>query len=94
MAALAQRIAARLGTRIRGPGLPYGMAMAAGALFEAIGPALGIDPPLSRARVRTMTEHRVYAIDRARERLGFEPRVGLDEGLGRAIDWYRSHGYL
>ncbi|CAN5438797.1 GDP-mannose 4,6-dehydratase [soil metagenome] len=26
-----------------------------------------------------------------RERLGWEPRVGLEEGLQRTIDWYREH---
>ena len=33
---------------------------------------------------------RVPAIGKARERLGFEPRVGLEEGLRRTIDWQRS----
>lgn len=28
---------------------------------------------------------------RARERLGFEARVGLREGLARVIEWYRAH---
>jgi CDP-glucose 4,6-dehydratase len=26
-----------------------------------------------------------------RERCGWEPEVGLEQGLGRAIDWYRDH---
>jgi len=92
--ALAEKIAARLGARIRRPGLPRAGALAAGALLEAVCTPVGIEPPLSRARVRTLTEDRVYVIERARARLGFTPRVGLDEGIGRAIDWYRSHGYL
>jgi dTDP-glucose 4,6-dehydratase len=29
-------------------------------------------------------------ISRAREHLGWEPRVGLDEGLARTIDWFRQ----
>lgn len=28
---------------------------------------------------------------RARERLGFEPRVGLEAGLRRTLDWFRRH---
>lgn len=28
----------------------------------------------------------------ARERLGWTPRVGLDEGLARVVDWVREHG--
>lgn len=28
---------------------------------------------------------------KARELLGWAPRVGLEEGLQRSIDWYRGH---
>ena len=31
---------------------------------------------------------------RARTEFGFEPRVGLEEGLGRTIDWYRANREL
>jgi dihydroflavonol-4-reductase len=91
---LAGRIAARLGTVVHGPDLPLPVARAAGALLEALLVPFGIDPPLSRSRVRTLTEHRRYRIDRAREALGFVPEVSLDEGLDRAHAWYRDHGRL
>ena len=38
----------------------------------------------------TEVELRIPNIDKARELLGFEPKVDLAEGLGRAIAWYRS----
>lgn len=31
-------------------------------------------------------------IDRARRRLGFEPRVGLDKGLLKTYEWFKSNG--
>jgi nucleoside-diphosphate-sugar epimerase len=34
-------------------------------------------------------ELRVPNIDKARSVLGYEPRVDLDEGLARTLDWYR-----
>lgn len=37
-------------------------------------------------------EIRVPAVAKARELLGFEARVDLEEGLLRTIEWYRSHG--
>lgn len=37
---------------------------------------------------------RTYAIDRARRDLGFEPRIGLREGIRETVDWYREHGML
>lgn len=39
---------------------------------------------------RVDVELRVPNIDKARERLGFEPKVNLEEGLSRTIEWYRS----
>jgi nucleoside-diphosphate-sugar epimerase len=35
-------------------------------------------------------ELRIPDITKARERLGFEPRVDLEEGLLRTIEWYRA----
>ena len=37
-------------------------------------------------------EIRVPAVDKARELLGFEAKVDLEEGLLRTIQWYRRHG--
>lgn len=35
-------------------------------------------------------QHSLAGVDKARAGLGFEPRVSLDEGLARTIDWYRA----
>lgn len=36
-------------------------------------------------------EVRVPNIDKARELLGYEPKVSLDDGLAATISWYRQH---
>ena len=36
-------------------------------------------------------EIRVPDVSKARRLLGFEPKVALEEGLGRCIEWYRAH---
>jgi nucleoside-diphosphate-sugar epimerase len=90
LGAFAARIAGAMGTTLHGPSLPAPLAWAAGALLEAMLLPFGVDPPLTRARVRTMTTDRVYAIDRARESLGWSPRVGLDDGLRGTVAWYRA----
>lgn len=38
-------------------------------------------------------EIRVPAVGKARELLGFEATVDLEEGLKRTIEWYREHGH-
>jgi nucleoside-diphosphate-sugar epimerase len=44
--------------------------------------------PLTYADV----EIRIPNVEKARELLGFDARVELDDGLARTIDWYRSRG--
>jgi nucleoside-diphosphate-sugar epimerase len=50
----------------------------------------------SRSRIRhvewnqTDVELRIPNIEKARAVLGYEPRVDLDEGLARTIEWYRA----
>ena len=38
-------------------------------------------------------EH-AYSVSRARELLGWEPRVDLDEGMRRTEAWFREEGLL
>jgi len=35
-------------------------------------------------------ELRIPNVEKARERLGWEPQVELDDGLTRTIEWYRA----
>ena len=45
----------------------------------------------SSSRSTTLdVELRIPNVDKARELLGFEPKVELDEGLERTIAWYRA----
>jgi nucleoside-diphosphate-sugar epimerase len=94
VAAFSSKIAARLGTRVRGPSIPYLLALGGGSLLELICRPFGIEPPLSRSRARTMVQNRVYAGDSVESVLGFAPGRTLDDGLRDTISWYRSQGYL
>jgi len=74
--------------------LPVWPFWAAGALCEAICVPLGIEPPIYRRRVDFYTKSRAFDITRARTEIGYAPRVGLREGIGRTLDWYRAQGWL
>lgn len=52
------------------------------------------DPPLFPRRVDWYRQNRGFDISRARKELDYVPKVGLDEGLKRAYDWYKEHRYL
>jgi nucleoside-diphosphate-sugar epimerase len=47
-------------------------------------------PPLMRYGVQLLGGDNQFVIARARQELGFAPRVNLHEGVGRSIAWYKS----
>ena len=66
----------------------------AGALCEALLVPIGVEPPIYRRRVDFYTKSRAFDITRARRELGYDPRVGLRQGIERTLNWYRDHGWL
>ena len=74
--------------------LPVWPFWTAGALCEALCAPFGLEPPIYRRRVDFFTKSRAFDITRARAELGYAPAVGLREGIGRTLDWYRTHGWL
>jgi nucleoside-diphosphate-sugar epimerase len=66
----------------------------AAALCEAVCVPLGIEPPLYRRRVDFYTKSRAFDISRARGELGYNPRVGLRDGIARTLAWGREHGWI
>ena len=49
---------------------------------------------MNAATVRYLARTGTYSIAKARERLGFDPQVGLDEGMRRTQEWLRQEGML
>jgi nucleoside-diphosphate-sugar epimerase len=74
--------------------LPAGPVLALGDLCERVCRPLGINPPLYRRRIEFFVNNRAYDIGKARARLGFAPKVGLDEGLARTAAWYKQEGFI
>jgi len=74
--------------------LPYWPFFAAAAACEAICVPFGIEPPLHRRRVRFFKNNRAFSIDKARARLGYDPKVSLEDGMARTVAWYRQQGFL
>lgn len=66
----------------------------AGHVFEKICRPLHLTPPIFPRRVDWFRQNRAFDISKAKRQLGYDPRVGLDEGLRRTADWYRAEGLL
>jgi nucleoside-diphosphate-sugar epimerase len=77
--------------RLRVPVWPLWLA---GAACEAVFKPLGLSPPIYRRRVDFFRKSRAFDISRARRELQFRPRIGLDAGIRRTLEWYREHGWI
>jgi nucleoside-diphosphate-sugar epimerase len=74
--------------------IPLGPVMMAARVTQAVCRPLGIPPPLYPRRVAFFTRNRGFSSQKAQRELGYAPRVDLDEGLARMVQWYRSIGVL
>ncbi|BDG07429.1 NAD-dependent epimerase/dehydratase family protein [Anaeromyxobacter paludicola] len=85
-------LAAELGVPPPRRRIPYRVALTLAQLAEALVRVSGRagPPPLTRFGVRMLGGENRFVIRRAREELGFEPRVGLAEGVRRGVAWYRA----
>ena len=68
--------------------------LAAFATEIAYKPFPGMDPPLFRRRVDWFRQNRAFNINKAKQELGYQPRVGLEEGLAKTAQWYREKGII
>ncbi|PSN59765.1 C-3 sterol dehydrogenase/C-4 decarboxylase-like protein [Corynespora cassiicola Philippines] len=50
-----------------------------------------INPRLSAGELRYINHGIWWSIEKARERLGYEPICGTDEGVRRTVEWYKKN---
>lgn len=91
---LVERTAAALGQPCRLVFLPFWPAYALAAAVELAYKPFPAEPPIFRRRLDWFRQNRAFAIDRAKAELGWQPRVGLDEGLRTTGAWYRQKGLI
>jgi nucleoside-diphosphate-sugar epimerase len=91
---LVRIIAERLGVRLRRARVPLAPVRLAAVVMEKICQPLGVQPPLYPRRVEFFNHDYAFDISRARRILGFEPRVGLPDGVDRTVKAYEAGGLL
>ena len=76
--------------------IPYRLAYLAGWTMEKTYGALRIEarPLLTRMAVELFGTHQGFSINKARRELGYEPKVGFDEGMRRVEVWLRQIGSI
>lgn len=91
---LVRIIAREVGAPVPGLHIPLAPVRLLSGLCEDVCRILSIEPPLYRRRVDFFVKDRAFDISRARRELGYEPKVGLSEGIARTAAWYRERGLL
>ncbi|KWU43747.1 3-beta hydroxysteroid dehydrogenase/isomerase [Rhodotorula sp. JG-1b] len=71
--------------------LPVPVGLTIAALAEGVMGLLGKTPNMTQGKVVYSTVNRFYNIEKARRFLGYEPIVGFEEGVKRAVAWYKEN---
>jgi nucleoside-diphosphate-sugar epimerase len=74
--------------------IPFGPVYTAGYLCELLCKPFNIDPPLHRRRVDFFRKNRAFSICKAKEELGFQPKVNLAAGLTLTVEWYSRQNLI
>jgi nucleoside-diphosphate-sugar epimerase len=91
---LVRRIGRAMNVDVKVPHYPVWPVIAVGHVVEKACKPFGITPPIFPRRVDWYRQNRAFKIDAAKRDLGYNPKVGLDEGLKRTYAWYKQEGYL
>ncbi len=67
---------------------------AAGAVCEWLCKPFRLPPPIYRRRMDFFIKDRAFDIGKARNMLGYRPRIDLRTGIARTAEWYKQQGLL
>jgi nucleoside-diphosphate-sugar epimerase len=73
--------------------IPYFLAYSAGSVAEAILKLFRSKTPpiITRYRIANAGKDYHFSIEKARTKLGYQPRVSLDEAIEKTVKWYKSN---
>ncbi|RSH92108.1 erg26, C-3 sterol dehydrogenase [Saitozyma podzolica] len=70
--------------------IPVAIGLILATLAEAFSKLTGKEPGFTRFRVAIATQQKYHDIEKARRLLGYEPQVGLADGLKKWTEWYKG----
>ena len=94
MEQLAQVLCLRFGRGATLLPMPRALLYSAAGISEALARLIRRPAMLNRQKVQELVASWRPDISLARERLGYEPRWSLEQGLSDTVGWYRKHGLV
>jgi nucleoside-diphosphate-sugar epimerase len=91
---LVKKTAEALQVKVKIPHFPMLPVIIAGHICEKVCKPFKITPPIFPRRVDWYRQNRAFSIEHAKKDLGYNPQVGIEEGLKKTADWYKEEGYL
>ncbi len=91
---LVRRVAKALEVEVCIRHYPVWPVVMAGHLCEQLCRPFGVTPQIFPRRVDWYRQNRAFKIDKAKRDLGYQPSVGIDEGLLKTGAWYRGEGLI
>ncbi len=91
---LVLKVGEAIGVEVNVPHYPMWPVLVGGHICEKVCKPFGINPPIFPRRVDWFRQVRAFKIDKARQDLGYVPKIGIDEGLKRTGDWYKATGRI
>lgn len=70
--------------------IPAAIGLILATLAEIFSKIMGREPGFTKYRVHLAIQNRYYDIEKARRLLGYEPIVGLDQGMKQWTQWYQG----
>jgi nucleoside-diphosphate-sugar epimerase len=74
--------------------VPEWAALTLASISEGLFQFLGKAPPVTKKNIESTLADRVFSIEKASRELGFDPKVGVKEGLAETVVWYRMNGWV
>ena len=92
---LVTAIGQSMGIDVKIQHLPFAPLWVAAFITEMLyKPFPNVDPPIFRRRVDWFRQNRAFSIEKAKKELGYQAKVGLEEGLAETAKWYQEQGIV
>lgn len=91
---LVKRVGKSINIDVSVPHFPILPLIIAGHICEKLCKPFGINPPIFPRRVDWFRQVRSFKIDKAKKELGYQPKIGIEEGLKRTGEWHIENGYI